>query len=131
MDMKDNDYEVGRGKPPAEFYFKKGQSGNPGGRPKREPSKLDPGKILQSIDNEELVVDIDGKSKRMLKADIYFRQIFNKAIKGSLPDARLIAKMAATYFSPEKAEGPAETRFIVKPDSYFDRRATLGSTEKP
>jgi hypothetical protein len=131
MSTKDNDYEVGRGKPPAEFRFKKGQSGNPGGRPKRRPSKLDPGRILQSIDNEELIVEIDGKSKRMLKADIYFRQIFNKAIKGSLPDARLIAKISARYFSPEEAEGPAETRFIVKPDSYFDRHSTLENTETP
>jgi hypothetical protein len=76
-----------------------------------------------------LIVEIDGKAKRMLKADVYFRQIFNKAIKGSLPDARLIAKIAARYFSPEEAEGPAETRFIVKPDGYFDRSSTLGNTE--
>jgi hypothetical protein len=131
MSTKDNGYEVGRGKPPAEFRFVKGQSGNPGGRPKRKPSKLDPGKILQSIDNEELIVVIDGKSQRMSKAAVYFRQIFNKAIKGSLPHARLIAKMAGTYFSPEEAEGPAEMRFIVKPGSYFDRRSTLGSSVKP
>ena len=70
-----------------------------------------PGKILQSIDNEEM----DGKDKRMLKAEIYFRQLFNKAMKGSLTEARLIAKMAAKYFGPE-AEGPSETRFIIVPD---------------
>ena len=127
----DSDDRTGYGKPPKHTRFQKGQSGNPGGRPKREPSKLDPGKILQSIDNEELIVVIDGKSQRMLKAAIYFRQIFNKAIKGSLPDARLIAKMAGTYFSPEEAEGPAEMRFIVMPDSYFDRRPTQGCTVKP
>ena len=72
MSTKDDDYEVGRGKPPAEFRFMKGQSGNPGGRPKRERSKLDPGKILQSIDNEELIVVFDGKSQRMLKAGRLF-----------------------------------------------------------
>jgi hypothetical protein len=53
------------------------------------------------------------------KAEIYFRQLFNKAMKGSLLDARLIAKTAAKYFGPEEAEGPAETRFIVMPDSWF------------
>lgn len=31
---KEPDYEVGYGKPPAETQFRKGQSGNPGGRPK-------------------------------------------------------------------------------------------------
>ena len=29
------DYRVGYGKPPLETRFKKGQSGNPGGRPRR------------------------------------------------------------------------------------------------
>jgi hypothetical protein len=119
MKFEDNDYEVGYGKPPVASRFKKGQSGNPGGRPKRVVRKLDPGKILQLIDNEELIVEIDGKSVRMRKAEIYFRQLFNKAMKGSLLDARLIAKTAAKYFGPEEAEGPAETRFIVMPDSWF------------
>jgi len=31
---KDKDYEVGYGKPPRHTRFKKGQSGNPKGRPK-------------------------------------------------------------------------------------------------
>ena len=32
--MKDKDYEVGYGRPPKDKQFKKGQSGNPKGRPK-------------------------------------------------------------------------------------------------
>jgi Family of unknown function (DUF5681) len=115
MDSEENCYEVGYGKPPVATRFKKGQSGNPGGRPKKIAPELNPGKILQSVDNEELIVKIDGKGIRMLKAEIYFRQLFNKAMKGSLPEARLIAKMAAKYFGPE-AEGPSETLFIIVPD---------------
>jgi hypothetical protein len=34
----------------------------------------------------ETIVKIDGKGKRMLKAEIYFRQLFNKAMKGSLDE---------------------------------------------
>jgi uncharacterized protein DUF5681 len=110
------DYEVGYKKPPVAARFKKGQSGNPGGKPKKIAPKLNPGKILQSIDNEELIVKIEGKGKRMLKAEIYFRQLFTKAIKGDLTDARLIAKMAAKYFGPE-ADGPSEMRFMIVPDN--------------
>jgi hypothetical protein len=65
-----------------------------------------------------VIVKIDGRGKRMRKAEINFRQLFNKATKGNLTDARLIAKMAAKYFGPE-AEGPAETEFIVVPDTEF------------
>jgi hypothetical protein len=115
MNSEKNDYEVGYRKPPVATRLKKGQSGNPGGKPKKIAPELNPGKILQSIDNEEMIVKIEGKGKRMLKAEIYFRQLFTKAIKGNLTDARLVAKMAAKYFGPE-AEGPSETRFIIVPD---------------
>jgi hypothetical protein len=114
MNTEKNDYEVGYKKPPIASRFKRGQSGNPSGKPKRIISELDPGKMLQSIDNEEMIVKIEGKGNRMTKAEIYFRQLFTKAIKGNLQAARLIAKMAAKYLGPE-AEGPSETRFIIVP----------------
>jgi hypothetical protein len=121
---KEKDYEVGYRKPPVETRFKKGQSGNPRGRPKKITQELHPGKILQSIDNEEIVVNVDGKRKRMPKAEIHFRQLFTKAIRGDLTAARLISKMAKKYFGPE-AEGPSETEFIIVPNeaSCFDRES--------
>jgi hypothetical protein len=36
--MSGSAYEVGRGRPPVSTRFKKGQSGNPNGRPKQQPS---------------------------------------------------------------------------------------------
>ena len=115
MNNEKNEYEVGYKRPPVASRFKKGQSGNPSGKSKETAPELNPGKILQSIDNEEIFVNIEGKGKRMLKAEIHFRQLFTKAIKGNLTEARLIAKMAAKYFGPE-AEGPSEAIFVVVPD---------------
>ena len=117
---KEQNYEVGYCKPPIATRFKKGQCPNPAGRGgkkggKKAPQELDPGKVLQSIDNEELIIMIDGKRKSMLKAEIHFRQLFSKAIKGDLAAARLIARMAANYFGPQ-AEGHGDTHFIVVPD---------------
>jgi Family of unknown function (DUF5681) len=59
------DYEVGYKKPPAKTRYIKGRTGNPNGRPKKIDPKLDVGELLQSLDNEEIVVVIDGKRKRM------------------------------------------------------------------
>jgi hypothetical protein len=59
MSDEKNDYEVGYKRPPVATRFKKGQSGNPSGKPKKISQELDPGKILQSIDNEEMIVKID------------------------------------------------------------------------
>jgi Family of unknown function (DUF5681) len=120
MNDQKSDFEVGYGKPLVATRFKKGQSGNPSGKPKKIAQKLDPGKILQSIDNEEITVKIDGKEKRIQKGEVYFRQLFNKAIKGSLSDAR-VASMAARHFGLE-SEAAGETRFIIVPDKKLTSR---------
>jgi hypothetical protein len=115
---REKDYDVGYGKPPVATRFKKGQSGNPSGKAKKAAQEFDPGKVLQSIDNEEIIVQLDGRRKRMPKAEIFFRQLFTKAIRGDLTAARLIAKMAAKYFGPE-AEGPSQTQFVIVPDELM------------
>ncbi|MGY3697472.1 hypothetical protein ACVIGA_007552 [Bradyrhizobium sp. USDA 3240] len=111
---KSEGYKVGYRKPPLGSRFKKGQSGNPRGRPKKNALEFHPGRILQSIDNEELVVNIDGKRRRMPKAEIHLRQLFNKAMRGDIDAARIIATMAKQYFGPD-AEGPSEIEFILVP----------------
>jgi Family of unknown function (DUF5681) len=120
-DKEQDDYEVGYKKPPFASRFKKGQSGNPSGRRRKVGQELDPGKVLQSIDNEEIRVKIDGRDKRMRKAEVYFQQLFTRAIKGDLAAARIVAVMAVKYFGPE-ADGPPELNFIVVPNDYYERR---------
>ena len=116
-----NEYEVGYKKPPVATRFKKGGSGNPSGKRKERAEDLDPGKVLQTIDNEEITVTIDGKRKRMRKGEIHARQLFTKAIKGDLTAARLIAKKAAKYFGSE-ADGPSEIHWVVVPDEELTRK---------
>lgn len=112
MSSEEGEYKVGYKRPPRSTRFKKGESGNPSGRPKKVSQEIDPGLVLQSVDNEEIVVIDNGKRKRMMKAEIHFRQLFAKAIKGDLKAARLVANMAAKYFAPE-SKGPSKTEFII------------------
>jgi Family of unknown function (DUF5681) len=99
---KKKDYEVGYKKPPVATRFKKRESGNPSGRPKKAKQLVDPGIILASIDNEEIIVNDNRKRKRMTKAEIQIRQLFTKAIKGNLTVARLIVNMATEYSAAEE-----------------------------
>src|SRR5689334_19075948 len=93
-------YQVGYRKPPTETRFKKGQSGNPSGRPKRVPI-IEPGLLLEAMDNEEIEVTENGKRKRMPKVEIEFRQLFSKALKGDLRAARHVFDMATEYLARE------------------------------
>ena len=63
-------YEVGYKKPPIATRFQKGQSGNASGRPKKVPALLDPGIMLEYIDNEEISVmaRVDADGCRKLKS---------------------------------------------------------------
>jgi hypothetical protein len=107
----DKGYKVGYGKPPKATRFKKGTSGNPSGRPRKAPLLLDPGSIIEAIDNEEIQVSDNGKRKRMTKAEIEFRQLFTKAIRGDLSAARLVVNQAADHLAPE-IRGDFDYEFI-------------------
>lgn len=108
-------YEVGYRKPPTEKRFKKGRSGNPSGRPKRLPI-LDPGLLLEAIANEEIDIVENGRRKRMPKAEIEFRQLFAKALKGDLGAARHAVNLAIEYLAPE-VRSPAYYEMIGQSDA--------------
>ena len=103
-------YEVGYKKPPKATRYKKGESGNPNGRPRRIDEPFDPSVVLQAVENEQVVVALEnGKRKLMTKLEAQFRQLFKKAIAGDLKAARAIVRMAEVYFTPDaRAVGPGE-----------------------
>ena len=100
MDKSNKTYDVGYKKPPKATQYRKGQSGNPSGKPKKVVPEFDLGRVLQSIDNEEIIIPVDGKRKRMTRAEIHLRRLFTQAIKGDLTAARLLVRMASEYSEP-------------------------------
>jgi hypothetical protein len=66
----------------------------------------------------------------MPKAEIQFRQLFAKAIKGDLATARLLMDMATKYFAPEEREAH-ETEIIgVTEAGYMAVRFTPSSRRR-
>ena len=104
--MPNRDYAVGRGKPPVNTQFKKGQSGNPGGRPSQAGSfrarlraaveaaleedvwrlrKADVSAPLQKIANE-LVVKAAGGNQQALRVFLAVTEKLDKVADPTVAD---------------------------------------------
>ena len=80
-------YEVGYRKPPKDHQFKKGQSGNPAGRPKGHANVAT---VLHRIVNEKVVIQENGVKRRVSKLEAAFKQAVNRAAAGDLPWVRIL-----------------------------------------
>ena len=72
------DYEVGYGKPPRNTQFKKGQSGNPRGRP---PGSKNLATLVSVALNEPVIVVENGGRKKITKREAIIKQLVNRSTK--------------------------------------------------
>lgn len=80
-------YEVGYGKPPKHTQFKKGQSGNPSGKRKKEETLRSQ---LTKIVSERLPVQQNGTLVTMRKDEAMLNSVVIQAMKGDLPSVRYV-----------------------------------------
>src|SRR6056297_850653 len=87
---KTGGYDVGYGKPPEHTKWKKGQSGNPSGKKKKEADLLD---TIKKIASEELIVHKHGvpHSVSYLEAAVY--ALFARAQSGHSQAFKLLADL--------------------------------------
>lgn len=72
-------YAVGYRKPPQQSRFKKGQSGNPKGRPK---GTLNLATVLGQTLREPVLINENGRQKVITKLEATVKQLVNKAASG-------------------------------------------------
>lgn len=77
----DDDYKVGRGNPPKHGQFKKGQTGNPGGRPKGSKNLAT---LIMEAARAPVTAMIDGKPRKISKVQATTMQLATKAAGGDL-----------------------------------------------
>ena len=120
-----NDYEVGRGKTPKHTRWKKGQSGNPKGRPKGSKNTRT---IVNEVLNRTVTIKENGRTRRVKFLEAFVHQLAVKALNGSTRDQIALFKMIHEY-APDllkEAEGPQliTVRFVSPDgktmDSYPD-----------
>ena len=79
MTEKKRDYVVGHCKPPVGTRFKKGQSGNPGGRAKQTPPPL----LVRKFD-EQVVVATNGRRQKTTRREVVIVQLVTQPTGGDL-----------------------------------------------
>jgi hypothetical protein len=80
---------VGYGKPPKHSQFKPGQSGNPSGRKRKEKKFSDPNPVREIL-LEEIKIMINGKKRKMSKAQALVHKYVGMAMSGDYKAAGLI-----------------------------------------
>ncbi len=102
-----SEYPVGYGRPPARTRFKKGQSGNPKGRPK---GSLNLATVLERTLRERVVVNENGRRRELTKLEAAIKQLVNKAALGDPTALRQLLALVAS----------AEERSALASDSTGD-----------
>jgi hypothetical protein len=83
----ERDYEVGYGRPPQHTRFKRGQSGNPKGRP-RESKNL-PTLLTEALNQRVIVAENDGR-RRITKREAIITQLVNRSAKADLRAIKIL-----------------------------------------
>src|SRR3984893_9282719 len=109
------DYQVGYGKPPRHTRFKRGQSGNPRGRP-RESKNL-PTLLTEALNKRVIVAENEGRRK-VTKREAIITQLVNRSAKADLRAGKILLDIIQDIerrtepTSPETSFGLADQKVI-------------------
>jgi Family of unknown function (DUF5681) len=111
MAHDEDDYKVGPGRPPLNTRFTKGQSGNPGGRSKKQLSAL-PTDAL----NEPVFVTIDGERRKITKREAVVHQLVDKSTSADLRATKMLFDMMKDAEHKAGGAAPPEPRRLSAAD---------------
>lgn len=131
-------YEVGYKKPPKHGQFKKGQSGNPRGRPKKKDSEMPDARLaLARVLNEQVAVKDNDKVRSLSKIELVMRQVVDKAAAGDFRPMRLLfpalfkTSEAAGANDAEQRNGPNQEDIKKELDELLSAATDIAPSPAP
>ena len=103
------DYKIGRGKPPKQYSYRKGVSGNPRGRPKGRRNLQS---AIEATLNEKVVIKENGKKRTVTKLEATVRRLIENAISGDVHALRALA----AFMPAEDTAAPATVADLAEQD---------------
>jgi hypothetical protein len=94
--------KVGYKSPPGHTRFKKGVSGNPSGRPKRDTSYMPLNRAVRECLLEDITVKRKGRPMKMTRLESLVQKLFVDAMNSSMPAARLLLGLAQDHIPPNQ-----------------------------
>lgn len=95
--------------PPSEHQFKKGQSGNPKGRPPKAERSFTPRQFqrdMLKLTEETVIVITDKGKKHAPRIEVIYRKLLQKAAEGHGPSMRFVIdmhkKLVENHFNANK-----------------------------
>jgi hypothetical protein len=113
-----NHATVGYCNPPEHTRFKKGQSGNPNGRPK---GSLNMATVLERTLREKVIINQNGRRKTVTKLEAALKQLIDKATSGELKALQLLSALVRSAEEREIQEPVANSAL-----DEVDEKVVLG-----
>jgi len=107
---KSEDYEVGYRKPPVQYRFQPGQTGNPAGRPKGSKNLKD---TLDSVLETKVPGTLNGRRTKVSATKAVLTVQVNKALTGDRGSAKLILDLKQNLDAMVAAHDPG---FQISPE---------------
>jgi hypothetical protein len=122
------DYEVGYGKPPHHTRFKKGQSGNPRGRPKG--SKNLPTLLSEAL-NEPVVVAENGRRRKITMRQAIIKQLVKRSATADLRAMKILLDMVRDLEGQTQPASPETAEFSEADEKVLEQLRSRFSKDKP
>jgi Family of unknown function (DUF5681) len=112
------DYEVGYRKPPGYTRFKKGQSGNPKGRPAGAKNLST---LLSEALNEPVVVTENGGHRKITKRQAIIKQLVNQSATADWRAVKILLDMLRDIESRAESAAPEASSFSVADEKVIEQ----------